>query len=172
MIQVQLNTIKEFMNQLLILDYFDSFSFVSGEITTFNTFSIDGFIQKDYYYQGETQQNKEQLKDDNSSLEYSFWGDLKEHCHSIIKGKNPPLSLKFVLKLPEMAIEPFLEKYNLDYPKEEIQGLYLNIRFESQKLCITTGTTLKTFSLSKDIERAWDKELTAMLDALEMDYGK
>jgi len=172
MIQVQLNTIKEFMNQLLILDYFDNFPFVSGEITTFNTFSIDGFIQKDYYYQDGSHKNKEQPQENNTSLEYSTWKDLKEYCHSIIKGKKPPLSLKFIFKLPEVAIEPFLEKYNLDYPKEEIQGLYLNIRFESQNLYITTGTTLKTFSLSKDIENAWDKELTAMLDALEMDYGK
>ena len=162
MIQLQLNSIKEFMNNLLLLDYFDDFLCVSGEITTFNTFSIDGFIHQDYYPQDSH----------HAPLEYSTWSNLKEHCHSIIKGKHPPLGLKLIFKLPEVAIEPFLKKYNLDYPKEEIQGLYLNIRFENKNLYITTGTTLKTFSLSKDIERAWDKELIAILDELKMDVNQ
>jgi hypothetical protein len=160
MTQVQLNSIKEFMNQLLRLDYFDDFLCVTGEITTFNVFSIDGFIHKDYY------------QDDSNltHLEYSTWADLKEYCHTIIKGKQAPLSLKFVFKLPDTAIDSFIEKYNLDWDKEDIQGLYLNIRFEKQQLFITTGTTLKTFSLSKDIENAWDKELMAIMEDLNMDY--
>ena len=169
MIQLQLNSVKEFMNNLLLLDYFNHFLCVSGEITTFNTFSIDGFIHQDYYRQGINPPD-ENHQGDYPSMEYSTWSDLKEHCHSIIKGKKPPLGLKFIFKLPEVAVESFLEKYNLDYPTDEIQGLYLNIRFESQKLYITTGTTLKTFSLSKDIERAWDSELISLMDELNMNY--
>jgi len=160
MIQIQLNSIKDFMNNLLLLDYFDDFLCVSGEITTFNTFSIDGFIHHDYYLQGEH----------NPSIEYSTWSDLKEHCHSIIKGKNSPLRLKFIFKLPEKEMESFLIKNNLESFKDDIQGLYLNLRFENHKLYITTGTTLKTFSFSKDVEKAWDKELTTFMDDLNMIY--
>ena len=37
---------KNCMSHLLLKDTFDHFSFIEGEITTFNTFTIDGFLKK------------------------------------------------------------------------------------------------------------------------------
>ena len=48
MIAFSLTNTKEFMSHLLLSDTFDHFSFIEGEIVTFNTFRIDGFIQKDF----------------------------------------------------------------------------------------------------------------------------
>mgnify|MGYP005803493919 CR=1 FL=1 len=42
MIAFSLTNIKEFMSHLLLSDTFDYFSFIEGEIVTFNTFKIDG----------------------------------------------------------------------------------------------------------------------------------
>ena len=49
MISLNLTDIKNFMAQLLLSETFDHFSFIEGEIVTFNTFKIDGFIQKDFF---------------------------------------------------------------------------------------------------------------------------
>lgn len=47
MIAFSLTNIKDFMSHLLLNETFDHFSFIEGEITTFNTFHIDGFIKKE-----------------------------------------------------------------------------------------------------------------------------
>ena len=49
MIAFSLTNIKEFMSQLLLSETFDSFAFIEGEIVTFNTFRIDGFLQKEFF---------------------------------------------------------------------------------------------------------------------------
>ena len=166
MIQIQLSSIKEFMNQLLCSDYFDDFSCIRGEITTFNTFTMDGFIHKEYCSNPDEIQ-KPPLFDEP---QYSTWADLRDFSYSLIKGQKPPLCFKFVFKYPDRELEPFIARYHLESNTEEIQGLYFNIRYESQHLYITTGTTLKTFSLSKDIENAWDTEFIATMNDLKMDY--
>ena len=40
---------KSCMSHLLLKDTFDKFSFIEGEITTFNTFTIDGFLHKEFF---------------------------------------------------------------------------------------------------------------------------
>jgi len=82
MISLSLTDIKGFMSQLLLSETFDNFSFIEGEIVTFNTFRIDGFIQKDFF---DTEEEPPQ---------YSCWKNLREYCFSIIRGKRTPLSFQ------------------------------------------------------------------------------
>ena len=49
MLALKINDVKNFMNQLLIGDTFDSFSLVEASITTFSNFTIDGKIHKDFF---------------------------------------------------------------------------------------------------------------------------
>ena len=49
MIALKLTNVKACMSHLLLMDTFDSFLLIEGEIMTFNTFKIDGFIQKNFY---------------------------------------------------------------------------------------------------------------------------
>lgn len=46
MIALKLPEVKECMSKLLLSDTFDSFLFIEGEIVTYNTFSINGFLKK------------------------------------------------------------------------------------------------------------------------------
>lgn len=48
MIALKLPEVKECMSKLLLSDAFDSFLFIEGEIVTYNTFSINGFLKKDF----------------------------------------------------------------------------------------------------------------------------
>ena len=49
MIALKLPEVKECMSKLLLSDTFDSFLFIEGEIVTYNTFSINGFLQKSIF---------------------------------------------------------------------------------------------------------------------------
>ena len=48
MLALKINDVKEFMNQLLIGETFDHFQLVEASITTFNTFSIDGTLKREF----------------------------------------------------------------------------------------------------------------------------
>ena len=49
MIALSLTEVKECMSKLLLSEVFDPFFFIEGEITTFSTFSIDGYLKKEFY---------------------------------------------------------------------------------------------------------------------------
>ena len=146
MIALKLPEVKECMSRLLLSDTFDSFLFIEGEIVTFSTFSIDGFLKKDFFE-----------KDMAPSRTYTLWKDIREYAFSIIKGKRTPLSFQFVLGLSEMNIERLLQQQQLAFQPQDVQGLYLNLKYDGQSLTCVTGTSMKLFTLDKALEEAWDQ---------------
>lgn len=48
MLALKINDVKGFMNRLLIGETFDQFPMAEASVTTFNTFSIDGLINKEF----------------------------------------------------------------------------------------------------------------------------
>lgn len=146
MIALKLPEVKECMSRLLLSDTFDSFLFIEGEIVTFSTFSIDGFLKKDFFE-----------KDMAPSRTYTLWKDIREYAFSIIKGKRTPLSFQFVLGLSEMNIERLLQQQQLTFQPHDVQGLYLNLKYDGQNLTCVTGTSMKLFTLDKSLEEAWDQ---------------
>mgnify|MGYP000567973763 CR=1 FL=1 len=81
MIALKLTNVKACMSHLLLMDTFDSFLLIEGEIMTFNTFKIDGFIQKNFY-------TSEELEQMGTLPEYAYWKQLREYCFSLIKEKD------------------------------------------------------------------------------------
>ena len=150
MIALQLKNTKNFMTHLLLSDTFDNFLFIEGKIVTFNTFTIDGYIQKGFY--------------EESMDGYSSWKQLRELCFSIIKGKRTPLSFRFVFSLSPENIARLIEQKGLDFQAADVQGLYLNIRFDGARLQCITGTSLNTFSMDKSLEREWDAMVPRFFD--------
>lgn len=132
------------MSHLLLSETFDQFLLIEGEIVTFNTFRIDGYIQKEFF---EEQENLP---------EYSAWKQVREFCYSLIKGKRTPLGFKFIFSLSPENIARLIEREALDFQAENVQGLYLNIRFDENGLGCVTGTSLKTFSMDKSLDKSWD----------------
>lgn len=159
MIACRLKSAKNFMTHLLLSDTFDNFLFIEGEIVTFNTFTIDGYIQKAFYESDETGSNFAE-----TAYDYALWKQLRELCFSIIKGKRTPLSFKFIFSLSPEHIAKLIEQKNLDFQASDVQGLYLNIRFDGSVLQCITGTSLKTFSMDKSLEREWDAMVPRFFD--------
>ena len=145
MISLNLTDIKNFMAQLLLSETFDHFSFIEGEIVTFNTFKIDGFIQKDFF---DTEEEPPQ---------YSYWENLREYCFSIIRGKRTPLSFHLVFSLSPSNTERLIARNAPSLQAKDVQGLYLNIRYDGKDLSCITGTSFKTFTMDKSLEHAWDE---------------
>lgn len=146
MIALKLTNRKLFMKHLLLAETFDHFLFIEGEITTFSKFSIDGYLQKSFFEDTE-----------QPNVEFSFWKQIRDYCFSIIKGKQTPLNFKFIFSLSPENTARLITQNQLDFHLEDVQGLYLNIRFDGTDLLCITGTSLKTFSMDRSLEQAWDK---------------
>ena len=87
-----LTDIKGFTSHLFLKDTFDSFQFIEGEVVTFNTFRIDGYIQKEFF-------------DTGAELpEYSYW---KKHKRVLFL--HHPRET-YAAQLP-LCTEPFPPEY-------------------------------------------------------------
>lgn len=145
MIALSLIEVKECMSQLLLTENFDPFLFIEGEIMTFSTFTMDGYLKKEFFD-----------GDEAPEREYALWKDVREYCFSLIKGKRTPLSFKFVLGLSDSNIQKLLEGQGLDYQPQDVRGLYINLRYDGMKLQCVTGTAMNIFTMDKSLEQAWD----------------
>ena len=159
MIALALPQVKECMAKLLLSETFDPFYFIEGEIVTFNTFTMDGYLKKDFFEQEEAPER-----------EYALWKDMREFCFSLIKGKRTPLSFKFVLGLSDSNIEKLLLQQGLDFKPQDVQGLYINLKYDGQKLQCITGTAMNLFTMDKSLEQAWDMMVQKFFAQKEIKY--
>lgn len=157
MIILNLKT-KNCMQHLLLKPTFDSFALIEGEITTYNTFRIDGYIHKNFY-------------EDAPLKDYSSWGDLREFCFHIIRGKRTPLNFRFILSLPKEEFEAFLIDQEIpSLSHSDIQGLYLNFKYDGTNLQCITGTSLNIFTMDKTLENVWDNYVRKFFLNKEIDF--
>ena len=158
MIAINIKNVKAFMSALLLSDTFDNFYFIEGEITTFNTFKIDGFTKKDFF------------EKDEVFPEYSRWGTVRDFCYSIIKGKKTPLDFKIIFGLSPKNIENLIIKNELGIDPSTVQGLYMNVKYDGSTLHIVTGTSFKSFTMDKTLEAAFDKMVLKFFTLKEIDF--
>lgn len=157
MIILNLKT-KNCMQHLLLKPTFDSFALIEGEITTYNTFRIDGYIHNNFY-------------EDAPLKDYSSWGDLREFCFHIIRGKRTPLNFRFILSLPKEEFEAFLIDQEIpSLSHSDIQGLYLNFKYDGTNLQCITGTSLNIFTMDKTLENVWDNYARKFFLNKEIDF--
>lgn len=146
MIALELTKVKESMAKLLLSDTFDNFLLIQAEIVTFHTYTIDGYLKKEFYDE-----------ENRPTRDYSLWKEAREHCHSMIKGNRTPLRFSIVLGLSVENTENLLVQQGLPYKNTDVKGLYLNIRYDGEKLICTTGTSMNLFTMDKTLEQTWDK---------------
>jgi len=145
------------MNQLLAGDTFDIFLLEEAIISTANTYTIDGHINKDFF-------PLEERGTDYIPYEFQCWSESKGLCFNLIKGKNTPLYFKFVLHLKPEKVISLLERENCTVSASQIRALVLNIKYDGSKAILTTGTSYHTFVMSKEPDILWDKAITQYLD--------
>lgn len=162
MVALKIEELKDFTRKLFVEEVFDWWMMREAVITTFNMFTIDGRIRKGYFM--------EQELEEKGIGELSPWKLVRPVCFSLIKGKRLPESFRITLQLPGARVEQFLQSVQPDFKAEQVSGLYLNIRYEEQKLYCVTGTSLNVFTLDRKIEQEWDETVKRFLREREIVY--
>lgn len=176
MTAVQITSMKDFMNKLLLSDTFDCFLLEEAVVRTASTFTIDGHINKEFFsgenteitFLNEASANKEPP---TSGRDFRPWSEMKGLCFDLIKGKRTPLFFRFVLQLMPEKAAALLERENCDVDSSQIKALVLNIRYDGTKAVLTTGISFHTFVMSKEPDIIWDKALLKYLDGNGIEYS-
>ncbi len=158
MIALKIKNQKNFMTKLLATELFDDFLAEEATIETYNTFSIDGRIHKDFY------KDAADLELEVPSEEFSKWGKLRPICLELIKGKQTPLSFKFILHLSGSKKDALISGIDSGFAPSDI-SLGINIKFSSGVVVITTGVSYSIFTMDKDAEKAWDNYIPSFLES-------
>ncbi len=161
MIAVRILKQKSFMAKLLTTELFDSFLIEEASVDTFNTFTIDGRIHRDFYngLEDETEIPKE---------EFSHWSKIRPICLELIKGKQTPLGFKFVLRMNDEEKTAFLSGVDTDLSPEYI-SLGLVVKFSKGQVIITSAVAYSIFTLDKSAEKAWDAYIPSFLDSKDIE---
>ena len=140
---------KIYMNQLLVNERFDSFYLYEARVKSALDYFIGGKLNMDYY--------DEEEKKELENSEYMSWGKVKQTIYDLMKGNKLPINFKIILMFNRDNIKRLIEMNNLPVKPEDVGALFYNIPFEAGQLNVTTGTSLKVFTLDKRLEQLWDE---------------
>lgn len=156
MIALSIIDVKDFMNKFLIGEVFDRFFLVEASVTTFNTFTIDGRLQQDFFDTDTAAMHK------SNSIEYSLWRDVKPYCFSVIRGRRTPLNFRIILQLSPKQTQQIL---NPSFPDGSVPDcrFCLNLQYRNDSLLCTTGVSYTSFCLDKRPEHLWDEMIRKFL---------
>lgn len=162
MISLTIKDTKSFMSHLLIKDTFDQFLLSEAVISTANTYTVNGSINKDFF-------SADELEDLGNST-YSAWNTVKPFCFSLIKGNKVPVGMKIIFLLPDYLTDELLEKSQTEYNINNINGLFLNIKYANGAVTIVMGTSLNIFSLDKTLENTFDSYVRHFFEDAGISY--
>lgn len=160
----QITNIKDFMNKLLLSELFDHFLLSEASIQTKATYVIDGRLTKDFWT------TEEWEEEGLSGLPYAPFSLLRNDCCNLIKGKKTPTAFKFIFLLSPENLTNTLARFGSGFSPEDLNGVFLNIKYADGRLTCTTGISYQSFSLDKSFEQYWDKLAAKFLSAHGIDF--
>lgn len=164
MIAWKITNVKQFMGKLLASDTFDLFLLEEASITTYNTFSIDGHQNKDFYTAEEWEDKEIRPYD------FSLWKTIRPICFDLIKGTHTPTSFRFVLHLLPEHVASILQKGDTAVTADQIRAFVLNIKYDGSVLTLVTGTAFHSFFMDKTPDQLWDAAMKQFLSKKEISY--
>ncbi|MBT9777255.1 hypothetical protein GPL15_12155 [Clostridium sp. MCC353] len=162
MVALKIDEIGAFTRHLFVGETFDRFLLREAEVVTYNAFHIDGHIRMGYYSDEELEEKK--IED------FSSWSVIRPICFLLIKGKKLPGSFAITLQMPPNGVEKFIGTSGLSLNPDQVNGLYVNIRYENGELYCVTGTSLNFFTLDKSLEQEWDESVKRFLKKHQIVY--
>lgn len=163
MLALQITSLKALMNQLLAGDTFDIFLLEEAVISTANTYTIDGHINKDFF-------PPEERGTDCIPYDFQPWSEIKGLCFNLIKGKHTPIFFKFVFHFKPEKATALLAQQGNQASADNLKAMVLNIRYDGTRAVLTTGTSYHTFVMNKDADSIWDKALMKYLSGKGIGY--
>lgn len=153
---IEILDIKLFMLFLFQKTDLDRYEFISGEVRTDMSYSLDGHINKSFF----SEEELDSLKINH--LNYLPWQIAKEKIFSLIKGKKTPSHLKLVLKVGEADTALLLDETDSSLRLNDIDAMFLNILFQDNKLHATCGVSYKIFTMDKSLEEEFTDNIVAL----------
>lgn len=142
--------IKDFMNKLLRTELFDHFLLSEASIQGAATYVIDGRLTKEFF-------TMEELEAQGlNGLSYAPFSLLRTSCYDLIRGKKTPVSFRFVFRLSPDNLARALSRAQSANAPEDLDGAFLNVKYDDGRLTLTTGISYKTFSRDRSFEQYWD----------------
>lgn len=155
MLSIQIQDVREFMNQLLRSELFHPFYLWEASIRTSVHYHIDGHLNPEFF-------NTDELEALPQS-DYISWAEIKPQIFSMVKGSKTPLSMKIILMLSRTNTSHLLAKYNLPLSEENINGLFFNIHYDGRLVFCTTGVSYRTFTMDKRLEQVFEESMLTWL---------
>ena len=66
------------------------------------------------------------------------------------------MGFQFIFMLSPENQRRTLENSGCGFSPEDVTGMFMNLKFQEQKLTCTTGISYRTFSMDKSLGQAWD----------------
>ena len=164
MIALKITNIKQFMSKLLTGEDFDAFLLEEASISTYNTFTIDGRQNREFYTSEEWEDK------DIRPYEFTAWKTIRPVCFDLIKGKRTPTAFQFVLHLIPGHTAAILEKGDTTVTADQVKAFFLNIKYDGAALTLITGTAFHTFLMVKTPDSLWDHAVKQFLEKRQIDY--
>ena len=107
-----------------------------------------------------------QLAEEDAAEPCITWKQLRPIAYQLIKGKTLPRSFQIVFRLSNEKMAAFLAAISSPFTPQDVRGLFLNLRFAHKQLSLTTGCLFAEFSMDRELEKAWDKQVLRFLDKI------
>ncbi len=164
MIALKITNVKQFMSKFLAGDAFDSFLLEQATISTYNTFTIDGRQNRDFY-------TLEEWEDQEiRPYEFTAWKKIRPVCFDLIKGKRTPTAFHFVMHLIPDYASSILQKGDTNVTAGQVKAFVLNVKYDGTALTLITGTAFHTFIMDKTPDELWDRAVRQFLANRQIDF--
>lgn len=149
--------IKPFMQLLFQTEQLNEYEFVSADIRTDMTYSLDGHINRSFFSE------EELIQHSLTQRSYLTWSIAREKVFTLIKGKRTPSLLKIVLRASVPETENLISSTNSSLNSNDIDGIFLNIIFQENKLNVICGISYKIFTMDKELESEFSTKIITLL---------
>lgn len=149
--------IKPFMQLLFQTEQLNEYEFVSADIRTDMTYSLDGHINRSFFSE------EELIQHSLTQRSYLTWSIAREKVFTLIKGKRTPSLLKIVLRASVPETDNLISSTNSSLNSNDIDGIFLNIIFQENKLNVICGISYKIFTMDKELESEFSTKIITLL---------
>lgn len=149
--------IKPFMQLLFQTEQLNEYEFVSADIRTDMTYSLDGHINRSFF------SDEELALHGLTQRSYLTWSIAREKIFTLIKGKRTPSLLKIVLRVSAQETETLVTSTNSSLNSNDIDGIFINIIFQENKLNVICGISYTIFTMDKELESEFASNIITFL---------
>lgn len=139
---------------------FDNFLLAEASFATDYIVSVDGSCQQ------KAESGEENAAPGAAAESHIRWESFRPVALQLVKGSRPPQAFHIVLMLSRRKLQDFIAASRCEIDPEDVAGLCINLRFQDEKLTVTTGCALKIFTPDRTLEKAWDRQVENFIEKM------